>query len=156
MTVSQKEAVYQSVASVVNESGESINAETATHLTTEQRKQVISILLELTESGGVSVNPESKAAQNLPKYWDGALSNWIRKDTRLNGGTEHMIKNPGSRSGDEMLKNLKLLRSTQTDEAAIAAIDEAIADRIAELKPAAQPKAVNVDALPEALRHLAS
>jgi len=80
---------------------------------------------------------------------------YLRKDKRLNGGEKYEIKNPGSRagSGDDMLKALKALRSTLTDDDAIASIDEAIDNRIAELS-VVKKVTIDPESLPEHLRHL--
>lgn len=97
-----------------------------------------------------SKNPDDAA---LKKYIPGLVNNWLRKDLRLNGGTPYIAKNPGSRSGggDEGVKAMKTLLSLTTDADARAAIQLEIDKRLAELKP---KPTVNVDALPESLRHL--
>ena len=88
------------------------------------------------------------------------VDNTFRKDKRMNGGVKHEIKNPGSRagSGDEVVKNLRALLSTTTDESAKSSISTAISTRIEELK-ALKPKSakkvkIDFDLIPEELRHL--
>ena len=80
----------------------------------------------------------------------------VVRNTRLNGSEKYEAKNPGSRagSGDEQIKALKALKSTLTSLEDIEAIDKAIETRTAEIKPI-KTVAINVNALPEAFRHLA-
>ena len=87
-------------------------------------------------------------------YCKGLLNNWIRKDIRLNGGTKYEAKNPGSRagSGDTMLRELKKLRvKVGSDADAVSKVDEAIAERQAEL---VKPVEINEEHIPEGLKHL--
>jgi hypothetical protein len=83
------------------------------------------------------------------------VSNWQRKDTRLNGGDKYETKNPGSRTGsqDEQVKAMRNLLKTQTDPAIKAQIQKAIEERLAEIKPESKVE-INVEALPEHFRHL--
>ena len=73
------------------------------------------------------------------------VSNWIRKDLRLNGGEKYETKNPGSRAGqgDDQLKNLKALKAQHPEHA--TEIDVEIAKRVAELGLAKKKNTVTVD-----------
>jgi len=57
----------------------------------------------------------------LRSYCSGLQSNWLRKDTRLNGGVKYVAKNPGSRAGSTDPKALAdAIRATNiTDNEAI-------------------------------------
>jgi hypothetical protein len=130
-------------------------------LTKEQRAEVIGIVTDDIMSGGTEFSAEAKAKyttrDDVKGYVNGMVSNWLRKDTRLNGGSKYETKNPGSRagSGDEVLKNLKALKSTLTDESHKAAVDEEIKKRTDELAAAkAKTVTIDLDKIPEALRHL--
>jgi hypothetical protein len=81
------------------------------------------------------------------------VNNWVRKDTRLNGGTKYIPTNPGSRtgSGDEKLKNLRILLTMVPDDVK-PAVQVEIDKRVEELKPKAQD--INLEMIPENLRHL--
>lgn len=155
----QNDAVFQAVCSVLD----SKSFDSAVVLSKEQRDSVVSIVTEGLMSGAVDFSNEAKAKYDteakVKSYTTGMVSNHLRKDKRLNGNTKYEIKNPGSRagSGDDQLKALKTLRSTITDEATLAEIDEAIASRAAEIQASKQKTVViNPDAIPEHLRHLLS
>lgn len=142
MTMNQRESVYQSTMNVLADAeiafDDGQNVEDV--VTKELRKSVIAVVTASIISGETEMSTEGRAKycdeQKMRNYVSGLVSNWFRKDKRLNGGVKHEIKNPGSRvgSGDEQLKALKALRATKTDDAdALAAIDEAIAARKAEV-----------------------
>jgi hypothetical protein len=153
--ISQKEAVFNAVVEVLGDfSG-------VAELSTEQRKEVINSLMSGFASGTVELSAEASAKYDteakLKSYTQGLVSNWLRKDPRLNGGSKYQTKNPGSRagSGDETVKALRVLRSTLTDADAIAEVDSEIATRIAAFKASKMAKVeINTDLIPENLRHL--
>jgi hypothetical protein len=155
--MSQKQSVFVAVCAVLGEND--INREVK--LTKEQRAEVIGMVTDSIVSGETEFSAEAKAKyptkDDVKGYVNGMVSNWLRKDLRLNGGTKYETKNPGSRagSGDAVLKNLKALKSTLSDKDHIAAVDEEITKRQAELAEAkAKSVTINVDKIPEALRHL--
>ena len=123
-------------------------------MTKERRSQVNSILFEGFRSGKISLDREFTDAE-LKAYVSGLQSNWLRKDTRLNGGVQYVPKNPGSRmgSGDAQLKALKALLKIKDEPSEVAEIQQFIAKREAELRSAkAKSVTVNVDDLPAELR----
>jgi len=150
----QKEAVFTAVASITSIEDNTVS------LTTDQRAQVISIVAAGFEANEISMSEAAcvKYLGNpteLRKYSSSLVNNWLRKDTRLNGGAKYETKNPGSRAGsqDDMVKNLKALRASITDADKIAQIDEAITTRQAELKAAQAPTVqVNYDLIPADLK----
>lgn len=163
---SQKEAVFNAVTNVFNqnnvrfESGQNANS----LMTDELRGQVFNIVVEGFRSGTIAFEdtPANRTKLNdskeLTKYVSGLISNWIRKDPRLNGNTKYVAKNPGSRAGstDQQLKTLRVLRRQATDAGKIGVLDAAIAKRIEEVR-AARVKPVEVtqeqiDALPANIR----
>lgn len=151
----QNDAVFQAVCSVLNSTG----FDGAVELSKDQRESVIAMVTEGIIAGTVDFSAEARIKHDTPAkvkgYTGGMVSNHLRKDKRLNGGVKYEIQNPGSRagSGDDMLKALKALRSTLTDDDAIASIDEAIDNRIAELS-VKKTVTIDVSALPEEFRHL--
>lgn len=157
---SQKASVYVAVISVL---GLESNHTGLVEPTKEQRSDIISLVTDSIMSDETEFSAEAKAKYDsrdkVKGYVNGMVSNWLRKDTRLNGGDKYITKNPGSRagSGDEVLKNLKALRSTLSEPEHLAAVDEEIANRTAELA-ATKTKTVTIDEskIPEALRHLLS
>ena len=146
--MSQKEAVFKAVTEVC---GFQDGAYTPTK---EQRASVNQILFEGFKSGTIELDTE-KSDSDLKGYVSGLQSNWLRKDKRLNGNTKYVAQNPGSRAGstDPQIKAMRVLLSTQDDPAKRAEIEAHIARRLAEIKPA-KTVTIDVDALPEELRHL--
>lgn len=89
------------------------------------------------------------------KYVPGMVRNWLERDVRLNGGAPYEPKNPGSRTGtrDEVLKNLKGLRSEMKDPELLEALEEEIANRIAEIAATKVKKVmVDLDKIPADIR----
>ncbi len=145
--MSQGEAVFQAVNEVLEGC-----IEGAVDLSDSQTEAVYAkVLLAFQE--GRTVHSKNPDEATLRKYIPGLVNNWLRKDTRLNGGTKYTTKNPGSRagSGDETVRTMKALLSITEDEAARATIQAEIDRRVASLRPVTK---INVDLLPESLRHL--
>lgn len=156
--LSQKEAVYNAVTSVLNENNISVSEGTdvSTLMTRELRSQVNQILFESFRSGTVQLDREFSDT-DLKAYVSGLQSNWLRKDKRLNGNVSYVAKNPGSRVGssDPSLKAMRALLSTLTEESDKAEVQAAISTRVAEIN-ASKVKKVSIDSsvLPEALKSL--
>lgn len=149
--LTQKEAVFNAVANVVGE------FEGACEPTKEQRSQINQILFEGFRSGTVELDREYNDSE-LKAYVSGLQSNWLRKDTRLNGGVKYVAKNPGSRTGstDAQVKAMRILLSTKTDPTERAEIQAFIDKRLSEIKPAKPKATLNVADLPAELQHLVS
>lgn len=153
----QKEAVFSAVTSVVSEANIAVKEgdNYSDHLNRELRAQVTSILVEGFKSGTIALDKEFESDSDLRTYCSGLTSNWLRKDKRLNGGTQYIAKNPGSRVGssDSQLKAMRALFATQTDPAKQAEIKAFIDARVAEIKASRKPaKKINVADLPEELK----
>ena len=161
--MNQKTAVYEATMATLAEKqidftdGENLSQV----MTKDLRKDVVSIVTAAFVAGEVELSAEAKAKYSdeakVKAYASGLVNNWHRKDTRFNGGEKYVAKNPGSRagSGDSVLKNLKALRSTRTDEAELTAIDEAIAKRTIEVAADKAKKiTVDMDKIPAELREL--
>lgn len=136
----QKEAVFQAMVNVVG------TQEEAYAPTKEQRAQVNNILFEGFRNGTIELDKSDMSDSKLKSYVSGLQSNWLRKDTRLNGGTKYVAKNPGSRagSGDASLKAMRtLLASVKTDEER-AEIQGYIDIRLSEIS-ASKAKTVTID-----------
>ena len=157
MSVTQKEGVFGAIVELfgfVPTKGLEFKP------TKEQRKEIMELVAVGIMEGDIDFSADAKAKYPTfkdvkDKYVPGLLSNWLRKDKRLNGDVEYVAKNPGSRAGqgDDTLKNLKALRATMKDKAHLEAIDEEIKKRTDELA-AKKAKAVVVDLskIPEHLR----
>jgi vacuolar-type H+-ATPase subunit I/STV1 len=152
MTTSQINAVFQAVCSVLNKT----SFDSAVELSKEERNNVVNIVTEGILANKVDFSTEAKAKYNTSKlvreYVVGMVSNHLRRDKRLNGGIQDIPKT--SRPKDEQLKALKTLRDGITDPEQLAQVDQAIAERTAELQQAKPKATINIDALPENLRYL--
>jgi len=151
--MNQKEAVFQAVNAVFSEHGIAFESgmDANTLLTKELKGQVVEILFTGFQNKTVGLSATIEDA-HLKGYCSSLLSNWLRKDTRLNGGVKYVAKNPGSRagSGDEQVKAMKqLLKIHPGDEDIINALNA----RLAEIGASkVNTPTVNFEALPEALR----
>lgn len=153
--VTQRQAVYQAVISVLNEAGiffeDGQNAKEV--MTKEHRAQVNTILafgftsgeieLKDTESNRTKLSDPSE----MKEYVSGLQSNWLNKDTRLNGGVDHEIKNPGSRAGtgDSQLKALRSLLAISTDTVDKAELQGYIDARVTEIAKTKPKASVTID-----------
>lgn len=135
---------------------------------TKADKQAIAAkIAEMMLEGAVELSDSAKAkygesAETLTsKYVVGMVTNWFNKSKELNGGSKYETKNPGSRagSGDAQIKEMRLLRKQleALDNAeGVARVDQAIAERISELRAASAPTIeIKAELLPEYLRDLA-
>lgn len=154
--MNQKTATYQAIVNVLSTNGiafeEGMNV--GPLMTKELRGQVSIILFQGFRDGTIELEKEFDDSE-LKSYISGLVSNWIRKDKRLNGDTKYVAKNPGSRvgMGDPQLKALKQLLSQQTDAAKRAEIQGYIDQRTATLvAEKSKGVAINVDALPAELQ----
>lgn len=155
--MTQKEAVYKAVTSVLEDGnvsvpeGEAYNG----YVTKEHRASITNLLVEGFRGGDIELDKEYDSDAKLRTYCSGLTSNWLRKDKRLNGGTNYIAKNPGSRVGssDPQLKALRSLLSQSSSDEDRAEIQSFIDQRVAELNASKVKKVmVNFDVLPEALR----
>lgn len=167
MSTSQKQAIFNAVAVLFPKyelKGEVCLKDV---MTTEQKKEFRTIIFNGFKAGEINMSEEASAKylngddSALQKYVTGLVDNWVRKTPEFNNmfpesGGVYRAKNPGSRagSGDEQIRALRALKKTVTDSTVLAEIEDSIKSRLAEIKPA-QTVEINVDALPEHLRHLA-
>jgi hypothetical protein len=142
----QKEAVFSAVCSVLQQD----SFDSAVELTREERAMVIEIVTQGFTSGTVEFSDSARTKHDteskIKTYTNGLVSNWLRKDKRLNGNVQYQTGNPGSRAGssDPILKNLKLFKSTLTEPEHIEAVDQEIEKRMEQLK-AERVKKVDID-----------
>src|SRR5665213_1033369 len=140
--LTQKESVFQACAGFGFDCGEF-------KPTKDQLQNIYQCVTDSIVNGQTAFSDEAKLKYSTSelirtKYVPGMVSNWLRKDVRLNGGEPYVTKSPGSRagSGDEQLKNLKALKSLHPEHS--EAIDEQIAVRLKELN-VGKAKSVEVD-----------
>ena len=148
MGMNQKDATYNAVVNVTGYAGEG-----ACVPTKEQRSQINAVLFEGIRAGTVQMDTE-KSDSDLQGYISGLISNWLRKDERLNGGVKYAAKNPGSRAGstDPQLKALRtLIAQPELSDSDRAEIQVHIDTRTAEMTQAKLAKAIDFSALPSDL-----
>jgi hypothetical protein len=160
----QREAVYAAIKNVFADAGISFeDGQNANELMTEElRKNVHAIVIESFKTGKVEFKETNSNEEKmtdgskLNSYVSGLISNWLRKDKRLNGAVAYKAKNPGSRVGatDPQIKALRQLykQFSATDETKAAEIKTHLDKRIAEVQ-IQKAKAIKIDtsALPQDL-----
>ena len=139
----QRSAVYNAVINQFAEVGihfeDGMNA--SEYLTKDYRSNIHEIVCEGFRSGSVEFEDTASNKQKLAdssklsSYVSGLISNWLRKDTRLNGGGKYVAKNPGSRAGqgDEQMKTLRALSKQFAGTDKESFINEQIEQRKAQI-----------------------
>ena len=156
---SQREGVYAAVKAFLAEAGIQHDDGQKVELTKDQFRTVVEMVANTIHGGEVVFSPEAKAKYNdfdkIKGYCSGLVSNWLRKDERLNGNTKYQPKNPGSRAGqgDQQIAELRKLLKTLSDKDQIEAVKSHIDMRLTELKASkAKSIEINPELLPESLR----
>ena len=166
----QSDAVFNVTTQVLAANGITFTpGETIIHdvITKEVRAAIADRLVSLFQEGQIELKdtPANQAKLQDPKllrgYVAGLITNWHNKDKRLNAGAKYEAKNPGSRQGaqDPVIKELKTLlkhMEDKGDDANAEKVKEAIASRLAEIKPLAETPTINLEVIPEHLRDLVS
>jgi hypothetical protein len=84
----------------------------ATYITDEQRKEISSLMIAGLQAGEIELKERSKGKLEDPKaikaYVSGLVTNWFQKSKELNGGVKHAIKNPGSRTNEQIKQAIAL------------------------------------------------
>jgi hypothetical protein len=164
MSQNQREATYNAIVTVLSNSNVTFQSgsDVKSVLTSEHKKKVKEILMTGFKNGTIASTPDfistkMSSDSELSKYCSGLISNWIKKDSRLNGNTKYQVVNKGLRagSGDSQVKELrKLLKATSGTDAE-QEVTEALNARLAQIKATKSPTSqIDIDSLPENLRHL--
>jgi hypothetical protein len=159
VTMNQREATVNCILSVLEERGVEyeLNGPTPISevLTQDDKKNVRSILFTMFQQHKVDFRDQARLSDTkyMTDYISGLVNNWIRKAPEFNSDAKYQAKNPGSRQGtqDEQVREMRKLLSTISDPSTKAVIQSHIDNRLAELKPSIT---VNLDLIPESLRHL--
>ncbi len=162
--MNQKSAVVSYILSALKEDGidYTLGGEVSVKdvLTDTMRKEVREKLCDGFQNLEIQLSESAQdkylGAENekkLKSYVSGLLNNWIKKNPEFNSGLGYVPKNPGSRTGqgDEQIKNLRLMLKSITEEEVREEIEQAIKDRLAEIKPESVVE-VKAEAIPEHLR----
>jgi hypothetical protein len=138
--MTQKDAVFNAVSSVLDDSNidfEPGTTDVGRVLTRELRARINNILVEGFTTGSIPLAEDSTSklqdASELKAYVSGLVSNWTRKDPRLNGGATVPTVAAKSHSKDPQLKALRALLVTKTDPTDISEVQSFIDARLSEL-----------------------
>jgi hypothetical protein len=140
--MTQKDAVYSAVSTVLNNAGISFTASSTSVfslLTRELRSQINAILVTQFENNEIELSVEAKGKlankSELKAYVSGLVSNWVRKDARLNGGSNINVSSVSKRifKSDPQIKAMQLLLSTKSDPNERIEIQSFIDNRISQL-----------------------
>lgn len=140
--MTQKDAVFNAVTSVLanNNITFASGSNVADLLTRELRSQINTQLMSDFQAGNVALAADSQSkltnTVELRNYVSGLVSNWVRKDPRLNGGTVVATTSSSSTkslNSDPKLRALRKLHATQTDLNRKAEIQGYIDARLEEL-----------------------
>ena len=146
----QRESVYEAVVTVL---GAAYDPSTAVALSADERTQVVGLIVKDIVDGKVDFSDEAAAKYDseakIKTYVSGLVSNWLRRDERLNGGGKYSPTKTGTRTktGDEQLsalKNLKKQMVAAGNTVDLPKVVEAITKRETELK-AATAQSISVD-----------
>lgn len=153
----QRSAVFAAICNIRN----AVEFDGPVVLSKDERGLVHQMVCEGFRSGTIEfentpANAEKLASDSkLSQYVSGLISNWLRKDTRLNGGEKYEIKNPGSRAGqsDEQMKTLRTLAKqfagTDKEAVVLAQIEKRKAEIASEKSKSVALTQEQIDALPE-------
>jgi hypothetical protein len=169
--INQREAVYNALHAVCKELGKEFvdgSSDANQVIASDVRAAIIEIVTEGLLTGTVTMQDSEgnkdkfQDPAKMKNYTKGLVSNWFRKDSRLNGGTKHEVQNPGSRagSGDAGVKEMRKLLKALTeagDTENVKAVQGEIDLRLAEIrKEKAKKIDINPELIPEHLRDLIS
>lgn len=136
--MNQREAVFDVISTTVD-----ITEGQPVVLTKEQKATVVAKLMEKFDNGEVEFSDKTKdkyvGDAAVKHYVSGLVSNWLKKDSRLNGGNKYKPATTSTRTTDETLKTMQALRKQLVaagDDAKVAEVDEAITVHVNSTKKA--------------------
>lgn len=137
----QKECVFSVVMSVLTKSGIEFTNETIVKdvLTEDMKTKIKSTVIEMLLAKEAPLSKDM-TDEEVKKYVPGLVSNHLRKDIRLNGGTKHKIQNPGVMTGnkDPKIKATRLLvkqlKNKGADEKTITKVEGVLEGLVKEWK----------------------
>ena len=162
MKSNQRTATVNAILSVLQDNGINyeLNGDTPVKevLNDSMKSQVRELLFAAFRAGQVEYKAsfQSKVDDDseLKKYISGLVNNWIRKAKEFNSGNTYQAKNPGSRAGstDSKVKEMRKLLSVTTDPQAKAMIQQAIDERVAEIRAEKQEIEIDYSNIPAHLK----
>lgn len=124
--IQQKQAVYEASMYVLKENNINFKEGVDTLvdiLNKEMRAKIVYILMESFKMGKIVLNKPKSTDTELKKYTNSIISNWAKKDIRLNGGIKYERNNDISIRSDNVLselnkflKQIKLAGDPYTEE----------------------------------------
>jgi hypothetical protein len=169
MALNQREATFQAITTVLENSGVSFNPgdDVKSVITSDHKKKVREILVAGLKDGSISSTAEFTSKMttdaDYSKYCSGLISNWIKKDSRLNGNVKYQVSSSSGESssragnGDSQVKELRKLLKATVGTDSEQEVQEALNARLEELRVEKASKvksSINAEAIPENLRHL--
>jgi hypothetical protein len=150
----QKEAVFSIVLAVfshfnVKFEPSKTNAREIVDGNASMKEQIIAGLVDCFQTKQA---PLESPQEDLKKYCVGLLNNWLRRDTRLNGGIKYQGK---VGNADPSIREARKLLNTLTDESQKAVVAATIEEMVAAKKKSKEPT-IDVSKLPESLKKFAS
>ena len=165
--ISQKQAVVDGVKYVLGTSFDpSLSARE--QLSDEQLVAVKNYVSGMISAGGVEYSKDISNEKEVAKYVSGMVSNHLRKAKELNGGETYVPQSTGRGSRDTQISELNKLLKTYAEGTeeynqilnAITSRKNEIAAEKAEVskekRKAKELSSINMDALPESLKTLAT
>ena len=153
--LTQKEVVYNAVTSIMGSDFKAgINCAEWFKANPTAKTTLQAVVLEAFTSGKCEIKNEQ---DNMKTYVSGLITNHLKKDIRLNGGSKYVAKNPGSRAGivdPQVREARKLLKTLESGSIAAEKTEAFIENRVRELKASKKSIDIDVEALPEELRSL--
>lgn len=144
--MTQKDAVLSAISTVLANNNIKFQpnvTNVASVLTRELRSQINTLLTVEFSNGSVDMSDDAKSKLNdvaeLRAYISGLVSNWVRKDPRLNGGAVIATTSSSTTTVSKSLRNdpqlqaLRKLQSAQVETSKQVEIQGFIDKRIAEL-----------------------
>lgn len=167
MAKNQREATFEAITTVLSNSNVNFTSgnNVKSVLTSEHKKQVRQILMNGFKSGSIECTPDFAKTKltsdtELSKYCSGLISNWVKKDNRLNGNVKYQVgvtSNPSLRgaNSDSQVKELKKLLKATAGTDAEKEVTEALNARLEQVKATKSTKlSIDVEVVPENLKHL--
>lgn len=155
--MSQKDGTFNVVKTVLNDFKREINPTEQVVLSSEERAGCIQRLCSMLENKTIFTSKNYNES-GRKTYAGGLLSNWLKKDRRLNGDIEFQLKNPGSRANNttpeiiELKKLHKHVKGTEDESKVKSMLD----DKVTEHRQSRQMQAIDITLIPAELQDLVS
>lgn len=155
--MNQKEGTYSVVSAVLKANKKTIDPTTPVVLTSEERAECIAKLSVMFSDSQISCS-RTYEAKELKTYCGGLLSNWLKKDKRLNGNVDFELQKPGSRADNvtPAIVELRKLRRKVKGTPNEAKVQSILNEEIAKHKAARNKEEIDFDLIPEELQNLVS